>query len=308
MLLHIGCTKPIPATTAGPAPRFAPPPGEAPVATTTARPVTTGATDLYFNVEPRELQMGQSPRMELTARGSFVAAPNEQVVAVLTKPDGTELKAELFLGPTESITYCLPTPGRPCEHDRRVEPFASTQLYFSVSSASVFDRVGQYRLDLESTRLSADTVRIVVTEGRAAALLLDGPIAGAHLVKPAVEKMWDPEGYAYTGVYGLPSNGKAGRVDVQVFEQAAAADCLERHRDELRPHQKRGLKTRSPLVAGTTHLGSTDRTSHFVAWVSGRFVVTLYTSRAEFLGEGSDPDAAMEAFIEAYVKRYPPRR
>ena len=69
---------------------------------------TTGATDFYFDVHEREVAVGDEVFMELVAGRTFPEKANGTVTAVLVKPDGTEVEAEIFVGPTESTTL-LPT-------------------------------------------------------------------------------------------------------------------------------------------------------------------------------------------------------
>ena len=46
--------------------------------------------------------------------------------------------------------------------------------------------------------------------------------------------------------------------------------------------------------------GSRDRSSHFLRWASGAFVVTIYAP--------DSPTATVEAFVEAYRAAFPLRR
>jgi len=149
--------------------RPAAPPVQAPTTTAQAEapksapsaPLTTGATDLYFKVHDREVKVGDEVFMELVAGRTFPENADGTVVAVLIKPDGTRVKAEIFVGPTESTAFCLPTKGSGgCEHDRRREPFHSTPLYFGAGRTE-FDQPGRYRLELRSRRWKADPVEIV---------------------------------------------------------------------------------------------------------------------------------------------------
>ena len=127
------------------------------------QPLTRGATDFYFDVRDREVNVGDEVFMELVAGRTFPNNADGTVVAVLVKPDGTRVEAEIFVGPTETTAFCLPTKGSGgCKHDRRREPFRSTPLYFG-TGLTEFDQPGRYRLELKSRRWAADPVEIVAT-------------------------------------------------------------------------------------------------------------------------------------------------
>lgn len=250
--------------------------------------------ELYFDVNEGPFFVGETPRIRLNRGRSMPDDIDATVEVVLVKPDRTSVSLEVHVGATETTALCLPAGPEGCEHGRSSDPFWSVNLEFWTGEV-VFDQVGTYRLELvdPARKLGANPVEIVVSEDRAAALLSPAKVGDFTLSDTKVERVWSPDGYAHVGTY--LEEGRE-RVEVAVYELTAREGVREMIEDVTRPHVKRGLKPVEP-IGEVPRWGSTDRTSHFLRWGSGVFVITIYAPNS------STSDVAL--FVERFRERYP---
>lgn len=257
---------------------------------------------LYFDIPPGPFKVGDEIHLELNSNGPLVAPAGRTIDAVLVLPNGTRLTHTIDIGPIEAVTYCLPSPGRPCEHDRQVEPFGHTMLYFGVGRTP-FEQPGTYTLMLVDPKreLSASPVTIEVAgnqtaSGQPMSSAFSSSLGDFTLHSQMAERLSDPVGFHHGAVYHHRTEGSSRPFQVQVFELGDASDVRRTIADMTSRHEKRGLKG-AKSIDGLPCFTSSDGTSHFVRWASGTFVVAIYTPKGT--------RAHMQRFVRSMHATFP---
>lgn len=254
----------------------------------TRRPVTTNATDLYLEVEPTQVEMGETPRMSVVGGRTLPERPDFDVEVILTKPDGKERKLPVHIGDYEAPIF---SEGGTSMHRQR---FSHVPVSFDAVDLT-FDVPGRYRLDVvdERGRPRANTVEIVVAKDMRFARLIPDAVAGIPLLRARMERMYGPFGRSYEAEYVIPKDPNNGRMVVTVWELDDPGETrgwVGRVRSELRNRPQT-----QPMLPGVMQQGGP--TIHFITWTSGRFVIKLYATSYEA--------SRVKTALEAYVAKYP---
>ena len=254
----------------------------------TRRPVTTSASDLRFEVEPTQLELGETPRMAIVRGESLPERPRLDVDIILTKPDGTERKLQVHIEDYEAPIF---SQGGTSMHR---ESFSHVALSFEAVDLT-FDGLGRYRLDAvdQRGRAVANTVEIVVARDRRFERLIADEVAGIPLLRAKMERSYGPMARGYEAEYVIPKDPNNGRMVVTVWElddPSETAELMRRVRGELRNRPQT-----QPMLPGVMQQGGP--TIHFITWTSGRFAIKLYAT--------SYDASRVKTALEAYVARYP---